>query len=231
MGLETVWTVEITLTVLAVNGTLFSRFKIGAIALIFLGTCSLGAGTTATHTRMMSGVLCIVPLTAVRAEEGPVEQCNHTSQAIEVIPMFDEVNDFIVLIHVTFEKDGTGDVIDHNDFCNLWVQETLEIFPVHHTRKGLLEHWRLDVAALLTVPGWVSLCVGYRTASEGLHPRTLSSGRWPGHSISRLCSSFFLCIILKGRRPGLLVAGPFPPLSGYVMKVSVALNPMAGFMF
>lgn len=41
MGLETVWTVEITLTVLAVNGTLFSRFKIGATALIFVGTCSL----------------------------------------------------------------------------------------------------------------------------------------------------------------------------------------------
>ena len=51
-------------------------------------------------------------------------------------------------------------------FCNLWVKETPETFPVPHTRKGLLEHWRLDVAALLTVPGWVSLCVGYRTASD-----------------------------------------------------------------
>ena len=128
MGLETVWTVEITLTVLAVNGTLFSRFKIGAIALIFLGTCSLGAGTTATHTRMMSGVLCIVPLTAVRAEVGPVEQCNHTSQAIEVIPMFDEVNDFIVLIHVTFKRDGTGDVIDHNDFVTFGSKKRLKLF-------------------------------------------------------------------------------------------------------
>ena len=42
--------------------------------------------------------------------------------------------------------------------------------------------------------------------------------------------SFFLWIILKGRRPGLLEAGTFPSLSGYVMKVSVALNPTAGFM-
>ena len=128
MGLETVWTVEITLTVLAVSGTLFSRFKIGATALIFLGTCSLAAGTTVTHIRMMSSVLCIVPLTAVRAEVGPVEECNHTSQAIEVIPMFDQVNDFIVLIHVTFEKDGTGDVIDHNDCATFGSKKRLKLF-------------------------------------------------------------------------------------------------------
>ena len=128
MGFETVWTVEITLTVLTVNGTLFCRFKIGSTALIFLGTCSLGAGTTATHTRMMSGVICIVPRTAVRAEVGPVEECNHTSQAIEMIPMFDEVNDLIVLIHVTFEKDGTGDVIDSVNFVTFGSKKRLKLF-------------------------------------------------------------------------------------------------------
>lgn len=77
---------------------------------------------------MMSGVLCIVPLTAVREEVGPVEECNHTSQAIEVIPMFAEVNDFIVLIHVTFEKDGTGNVIDYNDFVTFGLKKRLKLF-------------------------------------------------------------------------------------------------------
>lgn len=68
IGLKTVWTVEITLTVLAVNGTLFFRFKIGATTLIFLGTCSLAAGTTATHTRMLSDVLVIITSAALGAE-------------------------------------------------------------------------------------------------------------------------------------------------------------------
>ena len=79
MSFKAVRTVEISLAVFTVNGAYFTRFKIWATTFIFVGTCSLAAGTTATHTRMMSGVLCIVPLTAVRAEVGPVEECHHTS--------------------------------------------------------------------------------------------------------------------------------------------------------
>ena len=79
MYLETVWTVEITLTVLAVNGTLFSRFKIGVTTLIFLGKCSLVAGTITPRTRMMSGVLVIITSAARGAEVGSVEECNHTT--------------------------------------------------------------------------------------------------------------------------------------------------------
>lgn len=179
MDLETVWTVEITLTVLA---------KIGATALIFLGTCCLAAGTTATHTRMMTGVLCTPYSSQGRSRTGWGMQ---TYFSVHWSDPHDWWGKWLYCTHPRYVWKGWHRRRNRPQwFGNLWVQETLETFPVPHTRKGLLEHWRFDVAALLTVPGWVSLCVGYRTASEGLHPRILSSWRWHGHSISRLSSWF-----------------------------------------
>ena len=68
MGFETVWTIEITLAVFTVNGTLLAWGKIWAATFIFMRTCALTPTAITAHSRMVGCVLGIVPFTAIRAE-------------------------------------------------------------------------------------------------------------------------------------------------------------------
>ena len=79
MGFETVWTIEITLAVFAVNGTFLAWGKIWAGSFIFLRTCALTTSAITTSTRMVCCVVYIVPLTAIRAEVGPIQKSNNAS--------------------------------------------------------------------------------------------------------------------------------------------------------
>ena len=66
--------------------------------------------------------------------------------------MFDKVNGFGIVVNFPSKEDGTGDLIDHDYFVALYfVEETLEVFLVPHTRKGLLVLLRLGAFVWLFV--------------------------------------------------------------------------------
>ena len=79
MGLETIWSIKISHAVFAVNGTFLAWEIIGAAAIIFLRTGSLTTTAIFTLTGMMSCVVCIEPLTAIRAKIGSIQKRNHAS--------------------------------------------------------------------------------------------------------------------------------------------------------
>ena len=58
------------------------------------------------QTCMMCGILHVIAFTGIRAEVGPVQKQDYTSQPVVVSFMFHQVNDFIVVIHVASKDDS-----------------------------------------------------------------------------------------------------------------------------
>lgn len=220
------------------NCAYLTRFKFWATSITFPRTCSIFDSSNNCDPNkydVQHPPGCSL-YSNHHKSRGSVQKRNHTSQPVVVSFMFYQVNDFGIVFHVA-SKDYSR---RHNLLLSTYTSVSpgiLQTFSVLLYRMVLLLHLPLDATLLPTVLESVSLCGDYRTTYLDRHQHILSWWRWHVHCKVHHCfliliiQSFFLCIISNGSLPGCLLAGPFPPFSGYVMNVWVALKPIAGFIF